>query len=63
MLLFSSDFPHFEGFSDPGTYYSDFFTELGQRRRELFMGDGFLELFDRMGDPLDVTARAPLQPA
>ena len=62
MLMFSSDFPHFEGFSDPAGHYREFFArhadKLSPRRRDLFMGGNFLSAFERMGDPLIVPARS-----
>jgi len=56
MLMFSSDFPHFEGFGDPVGHYGAFFTRhadrLPQHRRDLFMSGNVLSIYDRMGDPL-----------
>ena len=52
MLVFSSDFPHFEGYSDPKTKYADFFAPIGETRRERFMGGSTASLYERMGDPL-----------
>jgi len=58
MLLFSSDFPHFEGHIDPKDYYDRFFKIFERRLRpgyrEHFMGGNFLELLERTGDPLEV---------
>lgn len=56
MLIFSSDFPHFEGFSTPKERYEEFFTQLGEARRDLFMGGATARLYERMGDPI-VAAR------
>jgi Predicted metal-dependent hydrolase of the TIM-barrel fold len=66
MLMFSSDFPHFEGFNGPAEHYRVFFEKhadrLSAQRRDLFMGGNALAVFDRMGDPLKVPGREP-QPA
>ncbi len=52
MLVFSSDFPHFEGFTDPMGHYADLLAELGPRRRDQFLGGNAAAIFERMGDPL-----------
>lgn len=52
MIVFSSDFPHFEGFTDPMGHYRDLLAELPQARRDRFMGGATADIFRRMGDPL-----------
>lgn len=52
MLVFSSDFPHFEGINHPAAHYEEVFKQLGQRRKQLFMGGAMEALYERMGDPL-----------
>ncbi|OCC25527.1 hypothetical protein MB02_02520 [Croceicoccus estronivorus] len=62
MMVFSSDFPHFEGFSTPKAHYEAFFAEHPHLTREAFMGGNTLKIFERMGDPLEV-AQARREPA
>lgn len=52
MLVFSSDFPHFEGFSDPMGHYRDLLAEMGEGRRAQFLGGEVEAVYARMGDPL-----------
>jgi len=52
MIVFSSDFPHFEGFSDPMRHYADALSELPPARRERFFGGSIADVYRRMGDPL-----------
>ena len=52
MVVFSSDFPHFEGFTDPAGYYADALAGVPQRKRERFFGGAAADIFKRMGDPL-----------
>ena len=52
MIVFSSDFPHFEGFSDPIAYYGDALTGLSAAKRERFLGGSIDDAFRRMGDGL-----------
>jgi predicted TIM-barrel fold metal-dependent hydrolase len=59
MMLFSSDFPHFEGFAKPREHYAAFFARHPERNRDAFMSGNALKLFERMGDPLDVGHLAP----
>ena len=54
MIVFSSDFPHFEGFTDPMAHYSDALRELPPERMDRFLGGSVLDVFARMGDPLPV---------
>jgi predicted TIM-barrel fold metal-dependent hydrolase len=52
MLVFSSDFPHFEGIADPVAHYRAALAELAPARRERFLGGTIDAVFARMGDPL-----------
>jgi predicted TIM-barrel fold metal-dependent hydrolase len=52
MLVFSSDFPHFEGFTDPVGHYAEALKELAPARRERFLGGSIADVYARMGDPL-----------
>lgn len=53
MLVFSSDFPHFEGFTDPMGHYRELFADLPTTRTERFFGGSMLDVYARMGDPLE----------
>jgi predicted TIM-barrel fold metal-dependent hydrolase len=52
MIVFSSDFPHFEGFTDPMRHYADALPALPAARRERFFGGSIADVYRRMGDPL-----------
>jgi len=52
MIVFSSDFPHFEGFTDPTGHYAEALRELPKARVERFLGGAIAEVYARMGDPL-----------
>jgi predicted TIM-barrel fold metal-dependent hydrolase len=52
MIVFSSDFPHFEGFTDPIGHYAKALDELPSARRERFFGGSIADVYRRMGDPL-----------
>ncbi len=52
MLVFSSDFPHFEGFNEPTDYYRKLLADLPRPRVENFMGGTIDAAFKRMGDAL-----------
>ena len=52
MLLFSSDFPHFEGIADPVAYYREALASLAHAKRERFLGGAINDVFRRMGDGL-----------
>jgi predicted TIM-barrel fold metal-dependent hydrolase len=54
MIVFSSDFPHFEGFTDPMGHYAEALRELAPVRRERFFGGAIADVYRRMGDPLAV---------
>jgi uncharacterized protein len=52
MIVFSSDFPHFEGFTDPMGYYAEQLSPLDEKRRKRFFAGSMLDVYARMGDPL-----------
>jgi predicted TIM-barrel fold metal-dependent hydrolase len=52
VIVFSSDFPHFEGFTDPMAHYAEALKELTPARRERFLGGSMADVYARMGDPL-----------
>jgi predicted TIM-barrel fold metal-dependent hydrolase len=52
MIVFSSDFPHFEGFTDPMAHYGEALKQLTPARRERFFGGSIADVYARMGDPL-----------
>lgn len=52
MLVFSSDFPHFEGFTQPIEHYRTVLVNLPEARRQAFMGGTINAAFERMGDAL-----------
>ncbi len=52
MVVFSSDFPHFEGFTDPMGHYRDALAELPRAKVERFLGGSINDVYRRMGDAL-----------
>ena len=52
MIVFSSDFPHFEGFANPSAHYAKALAGLSSRRRERFFGGSIADVYARMGDPI-----------
>jgi len=66
MLMFSSDFPHFEGHVTPKAFYERFFKtfegRLARGYRDGFMGGNAAAIYERMGDPLTLphTNKAPM---
>jgi predicted TIM-barrel fold metal-dependent hydrolase len=52
MLVFSSDFPHFEGFTDPMGHYAELLADVAPEPRERFLGATINDVFARLGDPL-----------
>lgn len=52
MLVFSTDFPHFEGFTQPGGHYQEVLFGVEQAQRARFLGGSMMDVFARMGDPL-----------
>jgi len=56
MLVFSSDFPHFEGFTDPMGHYREVFEGVAAEKIERFLGGTMESVYARMGDPLTAPA-------
>jgi predicted TIM-barrel fold metal-dependent hydrolase len=52
VVVFSSDFPHFEGYTDPMGIYREQLKEFSRERLDLFYGGSMLEVFARTGDPI-----------
>ena len=52
MIVFSSDFPHFEGFADPMAHYAGALEGMPEDRRVDFLGGSAAKIFARMGDPI-----------
>ncbi len=52
VVVFSSDFPHFEGYSDPMATYREQLAEFSKERLDRFYGGSMAEVYARMGDPL-----------
>jgi predicted TIM-barrel fold metal-dependent hydrolase len=52
MLVFSSDFPHFEGFTNPAAHYREALKDFSPERRERFYAGSIADVYARMGDPL-----------
>jgi len=52
MIVFSSDFPHFEGFTDPMGHYAKALAGVPETRLDRFFGGSIADVFRRMGDPL-----------
>lgn len=52
MIVFSSDFPHFEGFADPKTHYQSVFADQAAGKKARFMGGAINDAYKRMGDAL-----------
>jgi len=52
MIVFSSDFPHFEGFANPSAHYARTLAGLSSDRRERFFGGSIADVYARMGDPI-----------
>ncbi len=52
MIVFSSDFPHFEGLSDPIGHYTKALEGLSTERLDRFFGGSIADVYARMGDPL-----------
>lgn len=49
MLVFSSDFPHFEGFAEPARYFADALRGLSATERSAFAGGTMARLFAALG--------------
>jgi predicted TIM-barrel fold metal-dependent hydrolase len=52
MVVFSSDFPHFEGIPNPSEYYRQKLASLPAARRDRFYGDSMADAYSRMRDPI-----------
>jgi predicted TIM-barrel fold metal-dependent hydrolase len=52
MVVFSSDFPHFEGLSSPSTYYKAKLAAVPTSRLNRFYGGSIADVYSRMGDPI-----------
>ena len=49
MVVFSSDYPHFEGSADPIELYRPALDDLDVEARASFLGDNIRACFDRVG--------------
>ena len=56
-LVWSSDYPHFEGNAEPIALYGDSLDDLDGELRAWFMGGNVEECFTRTGDPLPAVTR------
>lgn len=56
-LVWSSDYPHFEGNAEPIALYGDALADLDDELRDFFMGGNVEECFARTGDPLPTVTR------
>jgi hypothetical protein len=52
MIVFSSDFPHFEGFTDPIGHYREVLKDVPPARVAQFFAGSMAEVYARMGDPI-----------
>lgn len=52
MIVFSSDFPHFEGFTDPIGHYREALENVPSPRKAQFFAGSMVEVYARMGDPI-----------
>ena len=52
MLVFSTDFPHFEGHADPAGYYAGALPGLSPAQRAAFAGGTIARVFADLGQPL-----------
>jgi predicted TIM-barrel fold metal-dependent hydrolase len=52
MIVFSSDFPHFEGYTDPMGYYADALQGLSPERLDRFYGGAIADVYAHLGDPI-----------
>jgi predicted TIM-barrel fold metal-dependent hydrolase len=56
-LVWSSDYPHFEGNAEPIALYGDALDDIDAELRAWFMGGNVEECFARTGDPLPATTK------
>jgi predicted TIM-barrel fold metal-dependent hydrolase len=54
VVVFSSDFPHFEGYADPMGSYRDQLSGFSSERLDRFYGGSMADVYARMGDPLNL---------
>jgi predicted TIM-barrel fold metal-dependent hydrolase len=59
MIVFSSDFPHFEGFTEPTQHYRAELAGLAPALRAKFLGGSIADAFERMGDPITLDTEEP----
>jgi uncharacterized protein len=52
MLVFSSDFPHFEGFGKPAEYFARALPDMPATERAAFAGGTMAQVFADLGQPL-----------
>jgi predicted TIM-barrel fold metal-dependent hydrolase len=52
VIVFSSDFPHFEGYTDPMSVYKAQLAEFSAERLARFYGGSMADVYARMGDPI-----------
>ncbi|MBP1684650.1 MAG: hypothetical protein H6Q33_793 [Deltaproteobacteria bacterium] len=52
MIVFSSDFPHFEGYTDPLGYYAGALKDVSPARLDRFFGGAIADVYARLGDPI-----------
>jgi uncharacterized protein len=52
MVVFSSDFPHFEGLASPSKYYREKLANVSPARRDRFYGASIADVYSRMRDPI-----------
>ncbi|NRA07638.1 MAG: amidohydrolase family protein [Myxococcales bacterium] len=52
MVVFSSDFPHFEGYVDPMGHYGKELADFSEARLDRFYGGAMADVFAQMGDPI-----------
>jgi len=50
--VFSTDFPHFEGFADPAGYFAGALAQSSAAERAAFAGGTMAQVFADLGQPL-----------
>jgi predicted TIM-barrel fold metal-dependent hydrolase len=53
-IVFSSDYPHFEGSPRPTAFYDELLGGVDESLRDKFMYSNMATVYERMGDPLPV---------
>jgi uncharacterized protein len=51
-IVFSSDYPHFEGSPEPTAFYDGLLAGVSPSDRMAFLGGNIAQSYERMGDPL-----------